>query len=59
LAAQLFQQSAQDKIGELEKLRRKKEEEARREKKLTAGIVIELNETYSLRLERPDLNADR
>jgi tetratricopeptide (TPR) repeat protein len=41
-AEQLFQQSAQDKIGDLEKLQREKEETRQKEKKLTAGIVNDL-----------------
>jgi tetratricopeptide (TPR) repeat protein len=41
-AAELFQQSAQDKIGELEKLQRKEEETRKEKRKLTAGIVNDL-----------------
>jgi tetratricopeptide (TPR) repeat protein len=41
-AAQLFQQSAQDKIGDLEKLKRKEEETLQEKKKLTAEVINDL-----------------
>jgi tetratricopeptide (TPR) repeat protein len=41
-AAQLFQQAAQDKIGDMAKLQRKEEEILQEKKKLTAGVVNDL-----------------